>query len=247
MQEEIVCMTDHSWMDTLVQNREGHKNLKRYSDTLKVHIQGNTKDTNAIVQREVTNSIVSELSENIAVAKEKIKYDYNAFNEEDIRLSKLTQREQDVLQARVHINKFSEIDKLLNLQPASSFKAYETGIKKIEKFKKLKSAGQEESNLLSDQQCRIYELMNQGLSDEVIAEKLDINVLSIPQQRLRINSKMNIESNLIDGVKLSKQQILIFEHMKQGKKTKEIAELLQTSEGNVRKQKAIINKKCYQK
>jgi len=242
MQEDIVCMTDHSWSDSLLQNREVHKNFKRYSDSLKSHLVENTKDTNAIVQREIANSIVNEVAENITVAKEKIKFDFNAFTHEDIRLCKLTQREQDVLQARLHINKFSEIDELLHLQPASSFKAYETASKKIEKYKKLKSVGQEESNLLSEQQCRIYELMTQGLSDKEIAEKLGLNELSIPQQRLRINSKMNIETNVIDGVKLSKQQIEIIELLRRDYGNKDIVEMLGISSATLKTQKSRLKK-----
>lgn len=186
MQEEIVSITDHSWSDYLLQNREVHKKLKRYSDDLKNHLVENTKDTNAIVQREIANSIVNEVAENITVAKEKIKYDFNAFTHEDIRLCKLTQREQDVLQARLHINKFSEIDELLHLQPASSFKAYESASEKIEKYKRLKRAGREESNILSDQQCRIYELVNQGYKNKEIAEELSINSTVVKTQKSRI-------------------------------------------------------------
>lgn len=242
MQEEIVVMTDYSWMKMLGQYRDTHKNVKQYSEALTDHLKGNMKDTNALVQREIANGIVSELTENIAVAKEKIKYDYKAFNEEDIRLCKLTQREQDVLQARVHINRFSEIDKLLGLQLSSSFKAYETAIKKIEKYNKLKSSGQEESNLLSAQQCRIYELMNQGLSDVEIAERLDINVLSIPKQRLRINSKMNQETNKLDGIKLSKQQTQIVELLRRDYNNKDIVEMLDISPATLKTQKYRLKK-----
>lgn len=186
MQEEIVVMTDYSWMKMLGQYRDTHKNVKQYSEALSDHLKGNMKDTNALVQREIANGIVSELTENIAVAKDKIKYDYNAFNEEDIRLCKLTLREQDVLQARLHINRFSEIDKLLGLQLSSSYKAYETAIKKIEKYNKLKSSGQEESNLLSAQQCRIYELIAEGYKNKEIAEKLSIKLTVVKTQKSRI-------------------------------------------------------------
>lgn len=233
---------DHTWMDVLYQNKEVLSSLSLYDKELKEELKGNYKNTIAIVQREIAGSIKSEVKDNIKEAEERILFEFQSYTEEDIINSKLTVRETEVLELRKIHNRCITVAQILEVEPQSVYKSYLIGIKKIKKYRKYKGTGDGNLNLLSEQQLKINIMLDNSYTVKEIAMALKTTEAVINVQLWRVSKLLNDKEKATEGYKLSKQQHRIYECMNNGMTNKEIAVLLGTTEGNVRKQKTIINK-----
>lgn len=178
-------VSQHTWCDSIIQNQEVLSNFKPYVDILRDDIKEN-KSNNSVVEKQIVGSVISEANKNLKDAQDRLLYEFNGYTEDDIKYSKLTEREQLILRHRMTINRFIKIDELLSLAPSSSYIAYESAIKKLQKYAKQKAKGSKESNLLSEQQRQIYELILQGMNNKEIAEQLRIESTIVKTQKSRI-------------------------------------------------------------
>lgn len=183
--QSLELASQHTWCDSIIQNQEVLSNFKPYVDILRVDIKEN-KNNDSIVEKQVVGSMISEANKNLKDAQDRLLYEFNGYTADDIKYSKLTEREQLVLRHRMTINRFIKIDELLALPPSSSYIAYESAIKKLQKYAKQKAKGSEKANLLSNQQIQIYELIQQGMKNKEIAEQLRIESTIVKTQKSRI-------------------------------------------------------------
>lgn len=240
---EIVA-TNTTWFDILDQNKDAQKKIKEYDQALIDELIGEN-NIHAIVDRETISSINSELAENIKEAQKRILYEFQSYSESDIKHSKLTQREVEILRLRMIHNRCVDVAEIMELDVRSVNKSFLAGIKKIKKYRKYKAKNQDEFNCLSDQQQLIYDLVKKGLPDKEVANHLNIGITTVSKQRKRISEKMNKELSPVKRKELSVQQQRIYELLSLGYKNKEIAEKLSVNVSVVNTQKSRIKKLGY--
>jgi len=184
---DTVDALNHTWMDVLYQNKEVLSSLSVYDKELKEELEGNYKNSIAIVQREIAGSIKSEVKDNIKVAEERILFEFQSYTEEDILNAKLTRRETEILKLRMIHNRCITVARILEVEPQSIYKSYLLGIKKIKKYRAYKVTGENRLNRLSTQQLSIYRLIQEGYKNKEIAEELSLTPAVVKTQKSRIN------------------------------------------------------------
>ncbi len=184
--DNLVSFADHTWMDVLYQNKELLSSLNVYDATLKEELQLNHENTIGQVQREVVGSIKSEIKDNIKDAEERILFEFQAYTEDDIINSKLTERETKVLRLRMIHDRCITVAEILKVEPQSIYKSYLIGIKKIKKYRKYKTAGEDRLNRLSTQQLSIYRFIQEGYKNKEIAKQLTLTPAVVKTQKSRI-------------------------------------------------------------
>ncbi len=177
---------NHTWMDVLYQNKEVLSNLSVYDKELKEELEGNYKNTIAIVQREIAGPIKSEVKDNIKIAEERILFEFQSYTEEDILNAKLTKREIEILKLRMIHNRCITVARILEVEPQSIYKSYLLGVKKIKKYRGYKATGEDRLNRLSTQQLEIYRLIQEGYKNKEIAEELSLTSAVVKTQKSRI-------------------------------------------------------------
>lgn len=186
MENIEVVNTDLTWMQYLTQCNESKQHLTKYKSNLDESIRIDNNDNDSLVQKQLANSMINELNENIDNAKKRLLYDFNSYKDDDLKASKLTEREIQVLKLRMIHNRCSTVAEILGIDPRSAFESFKKGLDKIKKYQTMKAQGQGDLNLLSEQQKIILDFVQKGYKNKIIADELNISNSVVKTQKSRI-------------------------------------------------------------
>ena len=135
------------------------------------------------------SSMEGELSDMTAEMEKRVLHQLRSMDEKDIKAAGLTERQKEVAILRLK-HSYTEIGKMLCVEPSTAFRIFKATVKKIRAFKQQRQ--QEDHTILSGQQLKIYTLYNEGKSKNQVAEILGVSVNTVKTQFRRINEKLGV-------------------------------------------------------
>jgi DNA-binding NarL/FixJ family response regulator len=177
-----------SWLDTKVSYCDSRRAMNKFINKI---AKKENKTIYDVVDLEKTREMKRELIKTEEEIEKKILYSgFDAFSDEDIKNSKLTEVELRVMnyKCKKHYS-FREIAIEFNWTPSTVFEIYENAKKKIEKYKKLRKENKV-LNVLTTQQKNIYKLIKEGKNNMEIASELRISIGSVKKQKNRMENKL---------------------------------------------------------
>ncbi|MCT4564990.1 MAG: hypothetical protein N4A68_11860 [Maledivibacter sp.] len=176
-----------SWMDIKCSCKASRKRVNEFIDK-KSSIENKT--IYDVVDLEIAREISRDLKNTEKELDNKILYEFDSFALEDIKNSKLTDREIEVLEFRVKQHySYERISQIFNVSKSCVYEIFLNAKKKIEKYKKI-DVSEKELNKLSPQQIQIYKLINQNKTNREIAEAIHTSVDNVKKQKRKINIKL---------------------------------------------------------
>lgn len=172
-----------SWMEMKVGYLESRKKISKHIN--KKNKQEN-KDNYDVVDLEIAREIRRNMTRTLDDLEKKTMYEFNAFSLKDIRNSKLTKDELKVLKYRIeHHYTYEKISEILSKSQSSIFEIYKNAQKKIQKYVSLNNR-EKNTYRLSNQQKKVFTLIEQGKTNKQIAEALGISINTVKVQKNRI-------------------------------------------------------------
>lgn len=176
-----------NWIEIKESYKESSKKINKFIQNKNIIPNKNIHD---VVDLEIAREMKRDLTKTTKNLERKVLYEFNAFSLEDIKNSKLTKREVEILEYRVKNHyTFEKISVILNTKQSSIFKSYTSAKEKIERYRRM-NVKEKKLSKLSPQQNRIHELLKKNKTNREIAHEINTTIDNVKKQKKKIKEKL---------------------------------------------------------